>query len=269
MRPDDSGARADQALARLRDPRRSGPEGARRFTCDLSVDELLLVEEAGYEPLALVSGNSIYNMQLPPFMWGTSQEVTVLSSALYSARHKAMDGMQREAARMGGQGVVGVRLTLDLESWGEGLGEFLAVGTAVRASGSQPTRTVFTSNLSGRDFYSLVQGGYHPVSMVMGACVWHLPRRTLAERMGGMRRNYELEAYTACLYSARELAMTRMAREAETAQASGVVGVTIEEKSHVWGAHTLEFLALGTAITARSGEPPHVRPAPTIGLHKR
>src|SRR5262249_61659107 len=86
-------------------------------------------------------------------------------------RHKAMEAMRHEAAHVGAEGVVGVRLTLDLESWGEDLGEFLAVGTAVRRRGGGAQGKVFTSNLSGRDFSALLQGGYPPAAIVMGACL--------------------------------------------------------------------------------------------------
>ena len=43
--------------------------------------------------------------------------------------------------------------------------------------------------------------------------------------------------------------MNRMQAEAEALAATGIVGVRLEEKSHQWGSHTIEFLALGTAIT--------------------
>ena len=42
--------------------------------------------------------------------------------------------------------------------------------------------------------------------------------------------------------------MGRMQYEANQYGAEGVVGVTIEEKSHVWGGHTIEFYAVGTAV---------------------
>ena len=39
--------------------------------------------------------------------------------------------------------------------------------------------------------------------------------------------------------------MTRMQDEANQLGASGIVGVRLEEKSHQWGSHTIEFLSLG------------------------
>jgi len=60
--------------------------------------------------------------------------------------------------------------------------------------------------------------------------------------------NIELQNYTEALYDARELAMERMQSEALEAKAEGIVGVHIEEKSHGWGSHVIEFFAVGTAV---------------------
>ena len=50
-----------------------------------------------------------------------------------------------------------------------------------------------------------------------------------------MGQNVELPNFTQALYEARELAMTRMQDEANQLEASGIVGVRLEEKSHQWG----------------------------------
>jgi hypothetical protein len=44
------------------------------------------------------------------------------------------------------------------------------------------------------------------------------------------------------------------------------VGVRLEEKSHQWGSHAIEFLALGTAVTKRSGEVTLPKPTTIISL---
>jgi uncharacterized protein YbjQ (UPF0145 family) len=60
--------------------------------------------------------------------------------------------------------------------------------------------------------------------------------------------------------------MTRMQDGATQLQASGIVGVRLEEKSHQWGSHTIEFLAIGTAVTKRSGEVTLPKPTTIISL---
>lgn len=267
MTADDAGALADRALARLQG---ASTRSRLPFTCGLSVDELLLVEETGYEPVGLVGGSSVYTvapasrLMLPT----VSREVADVSAALHEARRKAMDRLRREAGAMGADGVVGVRLTVDLESWGELRAEFVATGTAVRAHGSRGQPTPFTSNLSGRDFYALRRGGYHPVDLVMGACVWHAAALTAGRWLAIRGRNVELAEYTAALYAARELAMARMSREAAGSGARGIVGVRIEERPRAWGNRTVEFLAVGTAVTLVAAVPGGGRPAPVLSLDR-
>jgi uncharacterized protein YbjQ (UPF0145 family) len=60
--------------------------------------------------------------------------------------------------------------------------------------------------------------------------------------------------------------MTRMQDEANRLESNGIVGVRLEEKSHQWGSHTIEFLAIGTAVTKGKGEPTLPRPTPIISL---
>ena len=71
---------AGKALEALR-TRKTGQ--APRFTSDLSVDELILVHEAGFEPVGLVVGSSIYHIGYQFAGWGQSTEMTVLSRAMY------------------------------------------------------------------------------------------------------------------------------------------------------------------------------------------
>ena len=66
--------------------------------------------------------------------------------------------------------------------------------------------------------------------------------------MGQQTQNVELGNYTSALYEARELAMTRMQDEARRARAQGIVAMRIEQKSHMWGSHVIEFLAIGTSV---------------------
>ena len=65
------------------------------FTSDLSVNEFLLVREAGFRPLGLVLGSSIYHVGLQVGRWGRNQELDVLSQAMYHARELAMTRRSR------------------------------------------------------------------------------------------------------------------------------------------------------------------------------
>jgi uncharacterized protein YbjQ (UPF0145 family) len=227
------------------------------FTSDLSVNEFLLIKQAGFDPVGLVVGSSIYHIGIQMSGWKKSQEMTVLSEAMYGARQLAMTRMEEEADQLGADGVVGVRLDIGRYEWGQDMAEFIAIGTAVKhregVMHRAPNGRPFTSDLSGQDFWTLLRTGHRPVGMVMGSCVYHVAHRGMLQSMAQTGRNVELSNFTQALYDARELAMERMQSEAQGIGAEGIVGVDLQEKSHGWGSHTIEFFAIGTAIVPREG----------------
>jgi uncharacterized protein YbjQ (UPF0145 family) len=87
--------------------------------------------------------------------------------------------------------------------------------------------------------------------------------------LGQMGQNVELPNYTQALYDARELAMQRMQTEANQLQARGIVGVDLQEKSHGWGSHVIEFFAIGTAVVAISSEHALESPTSVLDLNDR
>jgi len=61
-----------------------------------------------------------------------------------------------------------------------------------------------------------------------------------------------------------------MQTEAQTLDAKGIVGVDLQEKSHGWGAHIIEFFAIGTAIVATTAtQPAIVTPSSVLDLNDR
>lgn len=241
-----------QALERLKGLRQAGQSGG-IFTSDLSVNEFLLVREAGFEPLGLVIGSCIYHVGVQLSAWSKNQEMTVLSQAMYQARELAMSRMEQEAALLKADGVVGVRLEVKRLEWNEHILEFMAIGTAIAHREGNPgfkgvNGKPFTSDFSGQDFWTLLQSGYRPLEMVMGSCVYHVAHQGVLNSLGNMGRNVEITPFTQALYDARELAMDRMQHEAMEAGAEGVTGVLVTEKSHNWEPHVIEFFAIGTAV---------------------
>jgi uncharacterized protein YbjQ (UPF0145 family) len=248
--------------------RLSGMREHHFFTSDLSVNEFLLVKEAGFQPLGLVMGSSIYSIGLQQIRPGVSEELTMLTQAMYSARELAMVRMEEEADALGADGVVAVRLNLTVHTWGSNVIEFVAIGTAVKAEHGgvnyrTPEGRPFTSDLSGQDFWTLLQAGYRPVGFVMGNCVYAVSAGT-QQAPGAGAKNVELTEPTQALYDARELAMERMQVEAEALQAQGIVGVLVDENNHTWGPNVLEFSAVGTAVVPVRED--HHIPRPSLVL---
>jgi uncharacterized protein YbjQ (UPF0145 family) len=270
-------------VAEARDPLEGVPQSGRDrlreskagvFTSDLSVNEYLLVEDAGFEPLGLVLGTSIYHIGYQRRRVMRSQELEVLSKALYHARELAMQRMEEEAADLGADGVVGVRLEVRGFGTAAHTAEFLAVGTAIRHRGGADHRTPhgrpFTSDLSGQDFWTLLRTGARPVGLVMGSCVYtvaYAGGTSPGSRMALWWRNVEMPIYTQAMYDARELAMGRMQREAESLDAHGVVGVELSEHAHGWGGKVVEFFAVGTAIVRDESAERLPSPTPVLDLN--
>jgi uncharacterized protein YbjQ (UPF0145 family) len=253
-----------QALTRLH-----RPQGG-FFTSDLSVDEYLLVKATGFRPLGLVVGSSIYHVGSQVGNFNQNQELAYLSQAMYNARFLAMSRMEAEADALGADGVVGVRITFKQYEWGPALAEFIAIGTAIKAeSGSYRTAAgkPFTSDLNGQDFWKLVKAGHAPLGLVMGTCVYHVAHQGIRQALSQIGQNAEMVNYTQALYEAREIAMDRMQYEAIQVQAEGVVGMRVEETQYYWGAHVIEYFAIGTAVRALAEGHPIPEPQLTLPVN--
>jgi uncharacterized protein YbjQ (UPF0145 family) len=166
--------------------------------------------------------------------------------------------MEEEADLLGADGVVGVRLVFKEYAMEEGVLEFQAIGTAIRhreRQGSLRTKDnrPFTSDLSGQDLWKLIRGGYRPVSLSMGACVYHIAHLSFMQALRQIGRNKEMTIYTEATYAARELALERMQAEAMQRGGTGVVGARVEESNWGWGANAIEFFAVGTAVAPIPG----------------
>ena len=254
----DATAIPQHAIERLKGLRGQGNPGG-IFTSDFSVNEFLLVRKAGFEPVGLCVGSCIYHLGIQYSSWGSNQEMTVLSQAMYHARELAMSRMREEARDMGADGIVGVQLTVKRLEWDKNILEFMAIGTGVvHAKGHTGFRGhnnhPFTSDLSGQDFWTLLHAGYRPLEMVMGSCVYHVAHQGVLGALAQVGRNVEMTKFSQALYDAREIAMERMQHEAMACGAEGVVGMDLHEGSHNWQPHVIEFFAVGTAVKPISGE---------------
>lgn len=217
----------------------------------LSVDELLLVNAAGYVPLGIVVGAAVFHVGVVGSRLA-NVELVPLSKALLAAREEATCRMREHAARLAAAGIIGVELEVTAFEGRRHLARVVAVGTAIArataSDGDTPPAVPFVAGLSGQEFSVLVDGGYEPVNVVMGVCVYHIARKSLRTWARDLRTTAELSNYTAALYEAREMAMRRLQAEALASGGDGVVGVTTSQRSHTWGSQSIEFFCMGTAI---------------------
>ncbi len=244
--------------------------GRQFFTSDLSVNEFVLTQQAGFEPIGMVVGTCFYHIGVQPSKWSVSQELTVLSQAMYSCRELAMARMEAEADALGADGVIGVSLrSLQYVFAGDVL-EFCAIGTAIKATDGRSYRTPagrpFSSHLSGQDFWTLWHHGWVPRAMVMGTCVYHIAHMTFRQMLAQSGMNVELTLFSQAAYDAREIAMARMQYEGQQVGADGVVGVTVSESEWAWGEHAIEFFALGTAVSRLHPDAEPMKPTLTMPL---
>jgi uncharacterized protein YbjQ (UPF0145 family) len=261
----------EAARRRLEDLKERSESGNRMATTDFSVDEFLLVKSLGFEPVGMVVGTSVYHVGYQRGYWNQNMEMQVLTGAMYNARELAMSRMEAEAEALGASGVVGVRLEIRFLAWGEHIGEFIAVGTAVRQKDGQDWRAdggvPFTSDLSGQAFYKLLTAGYRPLGLVLGNCVYHVAHQSFGQLLRQAGMNTEVTVFTQAMYEARELAMSRMQAEAERMKATTVVETRLEVATHVWEYHVMEFLSIGTAVRPITGDVKAVSPQLVLGVN--
>ncbi|TMC27314.1 MAG: heavy metal-binding domain-containing protein [Chloroflexi bacterium] len=248
------------------------------FTSDLSVKEFSLVRNQGYTALSQVMGSSIYQVGWQftrNFSWNTTAyELTNVSNAHQHAAQLALGRLEQEAALLRAHGVIGVRLNTRDYEWGQNLLEYTAIGTAIRLENTPLPSRPFLSDLSGQEFWTLLQAGYYPDGVVTGFCSYYVSLGSQATRQlnswfGGGWTNQEIVPFSQGLYTARSLAMDRLLNMARRLNAIGVVGMhihsnrrLIEQESNEtkYMDFSVQFSAVGTAINALRKD--HVIPAP-------
>lgn len=234
-----------------------GTRGA-GITSDLSIDESLLIHSQGWEPIDLVVGVSLYSIPVGIWQWGQG-EIAVVSHAQTSAVSKAIDRLLHECMRVGGHGVVGVKVEFKVERHHV---DIELLGTAVRPiGGSKPSvRDVFVSDLSGRDFTLLLAAGWKPLGLAFGTSFVYVPRRSASAALQQKTQNIELTNFTEAMYSARESGMERLQSSALTLGATGVVQVNVSEGPMLFARHAIGFTCWGTAVKLNKGGHQYLQP---------
>jgi uncharacterized protein YbjQ (UPF0145 family) len=211
-------------------------ENKRLATSFFSVNELALTSSLGIRPLGQVIGSSSFHVGVRPQPYLTSMELTQLTQVQNQVRRLALTRMQQEAEALGARAVLGIRLQTHSKIGGDSLLEISASGTAVDWHEPRPPLNPVLCGLSGQDFCTLRQGGYRPVGLALGTCVYYQigsANTTWATGNailnGTARANQELTDYTEGFYQARHRAVGHLEEDAWYAKAEGVVGLTLEK----------------------------------------
>jgi uncharacterized protein YbjQ (UPF0145 family) len=183
-----------------------------------------------------------------------------LVRAMDQARRTAVERMTAQCAELGGDGVVGLRVSRG--SFLLGGQEFSAIGTAVRARGvadgaAQRLQVPFTSDLSGQDFAKLIMAGWVPAGLVFGVAIgachddWQTTRQT--RRWSG---NREVAGWTDVVNQSRRDAGRRLRADVQRLGAEGAVIASMPLRVSVRDCpaqpgrrdHIIEASVLGTAV---------------------
>lgn len=274
------------ARARMAEIEASGTWGSA-----LTTDEFAAIRSCGFAPVGQVLGAAVYNVgytggyACPAYGMGYGmgyglggrytglgapfRSVTATSGSgslgsyapmvrtLYEARRMAISRMTEECAALGGDGVVGVGLTIG--SFPAGGLEFKAIGTAVRAPGRVRPRQPFTSDLTGQDFAKLIHSGWVPAGLVLGISIGarHDDWATVSQTAWGAG-NTEVSGYTDLVNATRHDARAQLEQDVARHGADGVVLQDMELRigEHECPMqegrrdHVAEATIIGTAIVA-------------------
>jgi uncharacterized protein YbjQ (UPF0145 family) len=259
-------------------------EGRSAWTSDLSVSEMAAIQHAGFEPVGMVMGSSVYRIAA---QWGYTTvyglggatgggrvrtypcphgfygygvgsehrtgynwEHRYYEAGITETRNAALRRILEEAHGLGAHGVVGVRiLRRHLEGVGNSL-EFTCIGTAVRRRGGPQLRSPFMSHLDGVAFSKLLHGGYVPVALVMGIGAMEIDPGCGTEWALRSWSNTRIQQISDGIEEARMLGINHLEAEVATVDADGAVGVETDLSTYELGGESMlvELFLLGTAV---------------------
>jgi uncharacterized protein YbjQ (UPF0145 family) len=236
------------------------------FTSSASGTELYCHLEAGYLPISFVMGNVAYALGVGRGITGglrtlAKGEVHEYSEMYNRIRHLALFRLRREAAAVGANTVVDIRI--DVRPFGAGVVELLMTGTASHhprfpyANGDPAL--VVTSELNGAEIFSLAQLGYAPVQLVMATSVYSLGLVGGIGAMFAALARGEVSELTHLIYGARENCLSLLRQEATQLGAERVMGNRLQIRELAPG--LIEVVAVGTAVRRLDGIAP---PSPTL-----
>ena len=197
---------------------------------------MLAVLSAGFEPRGVVMGALALQLYQPACykrLTGATEPLVfrTYEQSLRDAWQETIARLEREAAKSGAHGVVGVSVNAN-DSAGlaasTGVREFRLVGTCVVVPGAPSLERPFVSMLSMDDTLKLLLRGWVPTGIVVGISAVHVHGWAASPiRQGKMFANAELEAPTAGMALARARAEHEARRSLVAVRAEGLVAAQL------------------------------------------
>jgi uncharacterized protein YbjQ (UPF0145 family) len=253
-------------------------EGKAAWTSDLSVSEMAAIHHAGFEPVGMVMGSSVYRIAAQwgyttvygvggtaagggrvrtypcthgfgyggsgyaggEHRYGYNWEHRYYEAGITEARNSSLRRILDEARGLGAHGVVGVRIMRrHLEGVGNSL-EFTCIGTAVRRPGAPPLRgNPFMSHLDGVSFSKLLHGGYVPTALVMGIGAMEIDPGCTTEWQLRSWANARVPQISDGIEEARMLGIGHLEAEIADVDADGAVGVSTDFSTYELGGESM------------------------------
>jgi len=234
------------------------------WTSDLTVNEWALCKSYGLQPLGQVMGSSYYKIAYSvQSSFGTygSFQMVEQERAVLAGRARALSRLQDEAALLGANAVVGVRVRIYRPPVEGQEMEFSAFGTAVKVAGLPLPNTPVLCTTNAQSLVKLMESGAFPVGLAIGVCVQY--QYTSRDDMWQVRswNNQEMRNWTQASNVVRMEALQRMMQQAKAIGASGVLAhdtafsvmdVEVERGQNDRRIdHVLQFVSIGTAVMAK------------------
>jgi uncharacterized protein YbjQ (UPF0145 family) len=193
----------------------------------LSGNEVYCMAMLGLTPGDLIIGNSVYSMGV---LGGLKTDLkTVFGGELRSysqmvaeGRQRSFDRLRQEQLQSGAAGVTGVGSDLIFHDSSNNI-EFLSIGSGVKMAGNASAQ--FTTSANGQELFCLVDAGYSPTSFVFGNVSYSIGLAT--HTIGGFKQMIkgEVKEFSDIFTSTRNLALQRIAKDAEAVGANAVIGI--------------------------------------------
>lgn len=203
----------------------------------LSTQDFAAITSVGFDPVGHVLGAAVVHLGYVSrggkcSGMGSYTSRTDLASAgsgpfslllrkRYGVRHQVLSRAIEECQALGGDGIVGVTLTIG--PFPAGGTEFVLRGTAVRARSDIRPATPFSSHLSVPEFARLMRSGWVPTALVFGIALGARHDDIRTRRQTRLTATNEVRGYSDLVRDTRRDARNQLEKAVAAHGADGVV----------------------------------------------